>query len=147
MAEIRGGRDLDRELSELGRRLARPGVLKVGFLAGATYPDGTPVALVAAVNNWGAPSKGIPPTSFFSNMVETHKGEWGPALGALLAQTGDVEKSLNLLGEGITGQLRQAIRDIPGPPNAPSTIKRKGFDKRGTDSGHMLNSADYKVDL
>lgn len=147
MAQVKGGDGFERALSDIAKRLAKPGVLKVGFLEGATYPDGTPVALVAAVNNYGAPSRGIPPRPFFSNMVATKQAEWGPALGALLAKGMSVEDALNTLGEGIAGQLRQSITDTNDPPLAEATAKRKGFDKPLVHSGHMQNSVDYHVDL
>lgn len=148
MAEVQGGQELERYLNDLARKLARPGTLRVGFLEGATYPDGTPVALVAAVQNFGAPSKGIPPRPFFSNMVETKQAEWGPALGALLeANDYDADKALKLLGEGIAGQLRQSIVDTNSPALAPATVKAKGFAKPLVDTGHMLNSVDYSVDV
>lgn len=146
MAEVKGGKDFERRLADIAKRLAKPGVLKVGFLAGATYPDGTPVALVAAVQNFGAPSRGIPPRPFFSNMVATKQHEWGPALGELLKDH-EPETALKMLGEGIVGQLRQSIADTNDPPLDPKTAARKGFDKPLVATGHMMNSADYQVNM
>lgn len=147
MAEVQGGRDFERNLADIARRLAQPGVLKVGFLEGATYPDGTPVALVAAVQNFGAPSRGIPPRPFFSNMVAEKQSEWGPALGALLAKGYSVEDALNLLGEGIVGQLQQSIVDTNDPPLAASTVKAKGFDTPLIDDSIMINAAAKSVTM
>jgi hypothetical protein len=50
------------------------------------------------------------------------------------------------MGAGIAGQLRQSIIDLVAPPLAPSTIKRKGFDKPLIDQGIMLSSVDYEVE-
>ena len=41
----------------------------VGFLAGATYPDGTPVSLVAAVNEFGTSDGSIPERPFMRNAL------------------------------------------------------------------------------
>lgn len=147
MAEVQGGRDFERHLADIARRLAQPGVLKVGFLEGASYPDGTPVALVAAVQNFGAPSRGIPPRPFFSNMVEAKQSEWGPALGALLAKGMSIEAALNQLGLGIVGQLKQSIVDTNDPPLAASTIKAKGFEKPLIDDTIMINATDHAVNM
>lgn len=146
MAALRGGAKLEGFLRSLGDKLRRPVTLRVGFLQGATYPDGTPVAMVAAIQNFGAPRAGIPPRPFFSNMVDDKSGEWSGAMAGLLKQTGyDVEKSFELLGDGIAGQLRQSIVDFSGVPLKPATIARKGFSKELIDTGHMLNSVSFEV--
>lgn len=146
MATIRGGERMEAALRELSKKVSKPGTLRVGFLEGATYPDGTSVPLVAAIQNFGAPSRGIPPRPFFSNMVAAEAESWGPALGKVLAAADyDVPLSLGRMGEHIRGQLQQSIRDTDSPPLAQSTIDRKGFDKPLVDTGHMLNSTDYEV--
>jgi hypothetical protein len=120
----------------------------VGFLSGATYPDGTSVAMVAAIQDGGAPRAGIPPRPFFRNMIKAKKGEWPAAVEQNLKATGyDINKTLQRVGEGIAGQLRQSIVDFDSVPLAPRTIARKGFDKQLVDSGHMLNSVEYQVTL
>src|SRR5262245_47719483 len=53
MARLRGGDKLEAALREISRKVGKPGTLRVGFLSDATYPDGTPVALVAAANEFG----------------------------------------------------------------------------------------------
>jgi hypothetical protein len=49
------------------------------------------------------------------------------------------------VGEGIKGQLQQAIVDFAGAPLAPATVAAKGFDKQLIDSGVMQHSVDYEV--
>jgi len=121
--------------------------LRVGFLEGASYPDGTSVALVAAVQNFGAPSRGIPPRPFFTNMVKNHQDEWpGVIEAALAAENYDAKEAMRWVGEHIAGELRQSILDTNDPPLAPATIRRKGFAKPLVDTGHLLNSIDYEVE-
>jgi hypothetical protein len=146
MATLEGGDRLEAFLEEMADRVSDPGTLKVGFLEGATYPDGTPVALVAAVQNFGAPAQGIPPRAFFSNMIASKSPGWGDKLARILKQNGyRARESLALMGAGIAGQLRQAIVDTNAPPLSPATIQAKGFDKPLVDTGHMLNSVDSEV--
>lgn len=143
---VSGGDKLDSFMFDLAKKLEKPGVLRVGFLENATYPDGTSVALVAAIQNFGAPAKGIPPRPFFSNMIAEKSPGWGPALARLLRQTeGDATAALELLGEGIKGQLQQAITDTNEPPLAEATVDRKGFDKPLVDTGHMQSSVASEV--
>lgn len=54
MASVKGGEKLSRKLDEVGRKLGNPRSVRAGFLEKATYPNGTPVAMVAAIQNFGA---------------------------------------------------------------------------------------------
>ena len=149
MATVRGGTKLEAALAELASKVAVPATLRVGFLENARYPDGTPVALIAAINEYGKPPT-QPPRPFFRNMIADKQGEWPSAIAGLLQSTGlDAVKALELAGTVIAGQLRQSISDLLEPPLAPSTIHRKGFSKPliggGPMGGHMLNSVDFEV--
>ena len=146
MARMRGGEGVVRVLSEIARQVSRPATLRVGFLENATYPDGTPVALVAAVQEFGSPVNGIPPRPFFRNMIAAKQDEWGPAIADLIVDNDyDMTATLEVAGQAIAGQLRQSIIDTNAPPLAQSTVDRKGFDKPLVDTGHMLNSVDSQV--
>jgi hypothetical protein len=123
MAVISGGDRLERYLADLSRKVKSASQLKVGFLEGASYPDGTSVAMVAAINNFGAPSKGIPPRPFFTKMVKEKSGNWGVQLAELLKRNDyDAHKALALMGEGIKAQLRQAIVDMNEPALSQVTL-------------------------
>jgi len=146
MASIRGGHKLDAALAEMATKIANPATLRVGFLSNASYPDGTPVAMVAAIQDYGAPSVGIPPRPFFRNMVADKRGEWPNAiLLALKSARMDAKRALDVVGAAIAGQLRQSIIDTNSPALAESTIRRKGHSKPLVDTGHMLNSVDHEV--
>lgn len=148
MAEIgfKGGEALQAKLQELAAKLGRADQVRVGFLEGATYPDGTSVALVAATDEFGSPAHGQPPRPYFRNMIAEKGPTWGGAVAALMkSEDYDAAVVLGKIGEGIKGQLQQSIVDLTSPPLAPSTIARKGFDKPLIDKSVMLNSVDYEV--
>lgn len=146
MTAMKGGDKLKAALADMAARLRRAQSVRVGFLEGATYPDGKSVAMVAALNEFGVPSRGQPPRPFFRNMVAAKSKEWPAAIAGLLRDNNyDALRALQLTGEAIAGQLRQSITDLVAPPLAPSTIARKGFDKPLIDTGHMLNSVSYEV--
>jgi hypothetical protein len=189
-AGIRGGDKLGAALRDAATALGGNPKLKVGFLAGADYPDGTPVAAIAAINEYGArierePSettvyrkvnaKGteflrngkfvkkrasnfasthyvgayvitIPPRPFFRTMIAENKGDWPVEMAARLKKNKlDGVKTLKQMGELIEGQLKASIIAMNEPPNAPSTIAKKGAAKPLVDTGHMLNSTGYEV--
>lgn len=146
MAELLGGDKLKAYLDRLAAKLGKGGALKVGFLAGATYPDGTSVATVAAINNFGAPAAGVPPRPFFSNMIEEKSPGWGDSLARILKENSyDTKLSLEQMGKGIEGQLRESIVNTNSPPLAEKTIARKGFAKPLIDTSNMINSVDSEV--
>lgn len=118
--------------------------VEVGFLEGATYEDGTPVAAVANWNEFGTST--APPRPFFRNMIAKESPSWGGKIAKLAVATGnDGVKILELMGEDIEGALKQSINDFTDPGNAESTIARKGFDKPLIDTSHMVNSTGHRV--
>jgi hypothetical protein len=121
---LSGGEALKAKLLEISKRVGQKATLNVGFLEGATpYPDGTPTATVAAIQEFGAPAAGIPPRPFFRPMIAAKSREWGPALGGLLKTDDyDAQQALNTLGLGIEGQLKQSIRDVEGPELSQVTL-------------------------
>lgn len=146
MARMRGGERVSRVLAEIAERVGVDAGLRVGFLENATYPDGKPVGMIAAIQEFGAPAVGIPPRPFFRNMIAKKSPEWPAAVGDLLVQNDyDVERALDQAGFAIAGQLRQSIQDTNDPPLAPSTIARKGHAKPLIDTGHLYNSVDHEV--
>jgi hypothetical protein len=146
MASLKGGDELTRYLAEKGQSTAGQPHVDVGFLEGSTYPDGTSTPMIAAINEFGAPSRGQPPRPYFRRMVAEKRATWGDAVAKnYQATNGDVLKTLDRVGQGIAGQLKQAINELTDPPLAPATIKAKGFDKPLIDTSHMINSVDYQV--
>lgn len=147
MAEISGGGKIDDYLKKWADATKGDLYVKVGFLGGATpYSDGTSVATIAAINEFGAPSRGQPPRPFFRRMIAQYSPTWSEATAkALKASENDVHKTLDIVGQGIKGQLQQSILDLTDPPLAASTVKAKGFNKPLIDTGNMWNSVDYEV--
>lgn len=146
MSKVTGGERLRAELGRIGQQLAGENVVRVGFLSNATYADGKPVAMIAAIQEFGAPGAGIPPRPFFRNMIRKKKGEWPKGIATQMRVTGyNVALTLERTGQAISGQLRQSIIDTNAPPLAKSTIARKGHSKPLVDTGHMLGSVDYEV--
>lgn len=144
MADVSGGSKLRDALNKLGNSLKTATKVEVGFLDRATYPDGTPVALVAAANEFGT-SK-IPPRPFFRTMIRKNSEKWPINLRTALTNTGgDAATSLGQVGQEIQEELQDSIRSNVPPPNAPATAKAKGFDRTLIDTGVMLNTVKHNV--
>lgn len=142
---LKGGAGLKRALEKIAKSV-KAGEVQVGFMAEATYPDGTPVAAVAFWNEYGVPTRNQPSRPYFRNMIAAESPTWADKVGKLAVATDyDIPRVLGLMGEDIKGALQQSINDLTSPPLAPSTIENKGFAKPLIETSHMLNSATYKV--
>lgn len=146
MNSFSGGEALEKRLAELAESLGDAKTLRVGFLEGATYPDGESVAMVAAANEFGDPGMNRPPRPFFRRMIEEKSPQWGDDIGKIaVAVKYDASTLFSLMGERIKEQLQSSIREFTDPELAPSTVAKKGFDKPLIETSHMLNSVDYDV--
>lgn len=147
MVSIKGGSALEARLKELSAKVSKPATLSVGFISNATYPDGTSVALVAALNEFGVPSRKQPPRPFFRSMIADKSPGWGKAIGNLLAANGyDATRTMEQVGAGIDGQLKQSIADFDAVPLSPRTIAAKGTDKQLVETGVMIASTSWVVE-
>ena len=172
---LTGGDKLVARLTKLSAKAGQRPTVRVGFLEGATYPTGEPVALIAAYQEFG--TKSIPSRPFFRDMIKQKKASWGPAVANLMVvNQGDALKTLAMVGEGIAGQLRASIIALIAPPLSPVTLMLRSMRAQdpslvvtgrtvaeaarrvaagvalGTvstkplvDSGHLLQSVGYEV--
>jgi hypothetical protein len=140
-----GGERLKTKLQEILKKAGKGAEVKVGFLEGATYPDGTPVPLVAAMQEYG--TSRIPSRPFFRQMIVQKSPGWGHSLaGAVKAADYDLHKALAMMGEKVADQLQDAIKAFDGVPLADVTVAKKGFEKQLIDTAVMINSVGYQVD-
>jgi hypothetical protein len=123
LTKLSGGVKLQEKLAEIAKNIEGKHDLRVGFLEDARYPDeeGTYVAQVAFWLNYG--TKTSPPRPFFTNMVIAKSNGWGKKLERILKSNDyDIELSLALMGEGIGGQLIDAITNLAMPPLSQVTL-------------------------
>lgn len=147
MVKASGGDAWQAKLDAIGDKLMTARGVKVGFLENAKYPDGKPVALIAAIQEFGAPNKNIPPRPYFRGMIAEKRNEWPLAIARLfIANKYDARATLAQTGAAIKGQLQEAISKFAGTPLSPRTIAKKGHAKQLVDTGHMLRSVDYEVE-
>lgn len=100
------------------------GQVKVGFLEGATYPDGTPVAAVAFWDEFGHggnfPS---PPRPFFRVIISKESAGWPKKMAALAkANNFNGARVMQLMGEDIAGALKKSIIEMNDPPLSRTTL-------------------------
>ena len=117
--------------------------VRVGVLENATYPDGTPVAMVAFWNEYG--TKTSPVRAFFRTTVSDQKKNWVLSVQNLMKMHDDPKKVMGLIGEHMRGQIVQSINTWTDPPNAPYTVRMKGFNAPLRDTGQLMRSISFEV--
>lgn len=128
---------------------AAGGTVRVGILETQTYPtkDGkgdVSVAQVAYWNEYGTAN--IPARPFFRNTIAEKQDEWADNAASILQHAdGDVGKALALIGEGVKGDIVETIQNFSEPENAPSTVKKKGFNKPLIDTGDLWRAIQSEV--
>lgn len=128
---------------------------KVGFFESAKYPDGTPVAYVASIHEFGYAEGNIPPRSFMRPTIAEHSKEWAKQFGggAKRVAEGTMTPSqvMDAVGLAAAGEVAKTIAGIKEPPLQESTIearKHRYADKKTTgnlskplvDTAVMVNS-------
>lgn len=147
MAEVsfKGGDKLKAAVNKILEGANKASSVAIGFQNGAQEDDGTSVALVAALNEYGG--KNRPPRPFFRIAIEKNKTKWPRNLATALKNNGyDASISLGLLGAEIKGEIEDSIKELIAPPLAQSTIDRKGFSKPLIDTGTMLRNVTSQVE-
>lgn len=120
--------------------------LRVGILDKKTYPDGELVAQVGVDNEYGVPERNVPARPFFRTAIENNRADLPGKVASLMRQH-DVETALRLVGEHLSDDLQESVMTWEEPPNAPSTIKAKGYNAplRGPDR-LLRNSFSYEIE-
>jgi hypothetical protein len=126
-------------------------VAYVGF-----FEDGTPRidgqitnAELAVIHEYGTDK--IPERSFMRSTFDRLRPNYEAMVAKLAGRVVDgkmpLAKLLDLVGLKIENDIRRAVKTGPGiePPNAPSTIRRKGSSRPLIDTAQMINALTHDV--
>lgn len=101
-------------------------VAKAGVVGAEHYEDGTPVAYVAAIQEFGAPERGIPARPFFRPTIAEQRDEWAGLLAdgarAVIRGATTAEDVLEGVGLQAAGDIRAKIASIQEPKLSPITL-------------------------
>lgn len=122
---------------------------KVGWLDGNNYSDGTPVAYVAVIHEFGAPAAGIPARPVLRPAVARFQSAWMGLVekGAVAVLEGRTTGAdvLGLIAMQAAGDLAKQYQTPGGPALQPETVARKGFDTKLVDSGILTQTIQHQV--
>ena len=117
--------------------------VRVGVLENATYPDGTPVAMVAFWNEYG--TRTSPVRAFFRTTVSENKKNWVLSVQNLMKMHNDPKKVMGLIGVHMQEQIVQSINTWSDPPNSAYTIAKKGSSKPLIETEVLVGSISFEV--
>jgi len=132
--------------------------LAVGWGKEQKYPDGTPVATVAITQEFGSPSKNIPPRSFVRKAANDEGENWKKQYSGGIKKVLNGDIRINQVISGIAllveGDIKKAISKVVSPPLNPKTIKARLIGKKVgnkntsvkplVDTGYMMASVTHE---
>jgi hypothetical protein len=125
-------------------------VVQVGFPSGIPHgSDGSSVAFIASVHEYGAPSQGIPERPFLAVTIKNHKKDYSrlnkvSAVKLVNNQT-NFDSALGLLGTMAQGHVQEYVANGDFAPLQPETILRKKSSKPLIDTGQMRQSVTWEI--
>ena len=167
MGSVTIRRDNPKALDNIAKAL-QPGTVKIGWFPSARYDDekSTPVAAVAAQNEYGNPTKNIPARPFIRPAIAHNQKKWQDigqrGLKAVLAKKSTVTAVLDMIGIAAVGDVQHSISLVYSPPLKRATIEARlarrthkgrltrnqaaGISKPLIDTGHMQATVSYEVE-
>lgn len=131
-----GGAALEAKLREIAAKAGAPKTVRIGFLEDATYPDGTPVALIAATNEYGG-TVTVPAHDVTINRNIKKDGAF--------ANDGKFVKS-DKANFSTTHHVEEYTITTPARPYFRGMIQ-KNKNQWGPDLGKIIKAADYDTEI
>lgn len=125
--------------------------VNVGFLqsSGMHRDSDMTVAALAAVHEFGSSDGRIPQRSFMRSAVSMNKNAIQTLIDKLAAKVadGDMQRdaALGVIGQFLKDKIISRINSNIPPPNAPSTIARKGSSHTLIDTGQLKSSVNWEI--
>lgn len=148
---VSGGNRIGQRLDEIRRRVQRNSGVYVGLPKGAgSYEDGTPIAVIGAVQEFGSADGHIPERSFLRVPLAANTQLFRQIFKELMPQVLGGQMTMFQLMESVGARAaavsQEAISAGIAPPNAPSTIARKGSSTPLVDTGFLRQNITYVVE-
>jgi len=134
------------------KQLDKAKTARVGWFESSQYEDGTPVAYVAAIQEYGSPKNSIPPRPFFRNAIEANQQEWKGIANEygkrIVNGQATIDQAMEAIGLVAAGDVRKSISEIMEPPLSPVTLLLRKWKSEGQKiSGKSVGWAAHLVKL
>lgn len=124
---MHGGRLIKSKLNKLQAKYYGIQSISVsmGYLSDAAYHDGKPVAMIAAIQEYGAPRAPggpIPPRPTFRPNISENRAKWSAKLATLIRGKIEPVQAMGIIGEIMAGDLRKQIIKLRLPALSKVTL-------------------------
>lgn len=145
--------ELFKRAKEIKGGYAKVGVLADDNKGSKQHDEDSPltVAEIAAVLEYGTDDKHIPSRpalrSTFDKQLEPLAKDGKFLMGEVLMGRMPLEHALGIMGAKLSTETKKTITEGAGvpPPNAPSTIARKGSDRPWVDTATVLRAFTWAI--
>ena len=123
----------------------KKGTVNAGLIKGKAAPE---VIDRGVYNNFGTDH--VPERPFLNNAMRDNQFSYKVIVGKGMIKTllrrGSTRDMLEELGEKMKDDIQKEILELSSPPNAPATVKKKGFNDPLLETYEMVESIDYEVE-
>lgn len=148
---VSGGDSLGTKLRQIRERLQKNSGVLIGLPAGTgSYEDGAPIAVIAAVQEFGSADGRVPERSFLRvplrQNAEAFQAIWRAQVPKVVDGDMTMHQVMSQLGARAVAVSQEAISEGIAPENAESTKARKGSSKPLIDTGALRQSITFIVE-
>lgn len=152
--EVKHADRAKRTVEALAKRLrTKADRVLVGVQKGAgNYDDGTPIAVIAAANHFGATMPNgaeIPARPFLDVAISKNQRRYSAMakemVPEVLNQKRTMTQVLDSIGLAAAADVQGYMVELQDPPNSPITIARKGSANPLIDTGHLRQSIRHQL--
>lgn len=107
---------------------------KVGIVESLKYEDGTPVAYVAAIQEFGVPARSIPPRPVFRPTIAEKKESWKILMDKAAKKIGKgltAAEAMELVGLQAAADIRKSYSQLNSPPLSLVTLRLRKLKREG----------------
>lgn len=135
--------------------------VKIGWFENSKYEDGKPVAMIAAQNEFGNPSKHIPARPFMRPTIASSETKWQKIAEngskAVFDNKQTIYGVLEILAKTVVFDIQKTISQLTQPPLSPVTIQNRlnrksnkkhvgALTKPLIDTSVMFSSINYEIE-
>lgn len=139
---VSGIEEAKRQLEQEINRLTSDKTVLVGIHedAGSTDDGDLTMAQLGAVLHFGTQT--IPARPWLDVGVKSGTQDY---LEVIQNYSDDIDNAIEIIGQIAVGKVQQYMTDLQDPPNAPSTIAKKGSSNPLIDTGALRQSVTYSI--
>ena len=123
-------------------KIAKNKTVLVGIHEGAPPVEGEDITMaqLGAVLHFG--NQNIPARPWLDVGVRSGSADY---LDIIENNNEDMDNALNMIGLIAVGKVQQYMTELQDPPNAPSTVKKKGSSNPLINDGHLRGAVTYSI--